>query len=531
MANNPKIEAVITADDKASSVLKNFSNNADTMGQKINHVAKLAAVGVAAAAAGVVAFGVSSVKSYQESEDALAQLNATLASTKGVAGVTAEAATDLANSLQKVTKFSDEEVLSAENLLLTFTNIGKDIFPEATKAVLDMSTALGQDTKSSAIQLGKALQDPILGVTALRRVGVNFNEAQRDVIENLVRTGRAAEAQKLILKELQTEFGGSAEAAGKTFSGQLAILKNQMDEVKESIGLAIVNGLTPLMSKISEFVNTEQFQVWLKSVTEWLSINLPKAVDYIVTTLIPNLKNILDQVWPVISTIVEWLGKFIGFLAENEPALWAFIGVMATLKAAFFINDAVTAFQTSMAAIRSAYATTSSLLSTAIPISIVVGAALVAMQLIIEKGKETIAVLDQLGEAQRKQGESFDSAIKGLRELQRTGTPEQKARATKLLADPRLYSQKGHASGTAYSPGGMVTVGEQGPEQVMLPRGSRVVPHNSVRESNQPAIHITVQAGAYMGNQQDARRYAEMIANALRDVAKMKGTSAMEMLG
>ena len=64
------------------------------------------------------------------------QLNAVLKSTAGVAGVTAQAADDLAKSLEGVTNFDDEAVLSAENLLLTFTKIGKDIFPQTTETVL-----------------------------------------------------------------------------------------------------------------------------------------------------------------------------------------------------------------------------------------------------------------------------------------------------------------------------------------------------------------------------------------------------------
>lgn len=214
----------------------------------------LAKVGAIAGAA-VAGVGVLTAKAYSESEDVIAQTNAILKSTGGIAGVTAEQVGKLSSSLQSVTKYSDETIQSGENMLLTFTNIGQDIFPQATETMLDMSQALGQDVKSSAIQLGKALQDPILGVTALRRVGVNFNDAQRDVIKNLVETGRSAEAQKLILKELQTEFGGSARAAGKTFAGSLIILKNKFNDLEESIGKAVVDTLTPALTAIADWAN------------------------------------------------------------------------------------------------------------------------------------------------------------------------------------------------------------------------------------------------------------------------------------
>lgn len=530
MAANANIKAVITADDRASSVLKKFGDDADKAGRAIGKT--FAAVGVATVAAGAaaVAFGVSAVKSYEESENALAQLNATLTSTGGVAGVTADAAVDLANSLQKVTKFSDEEVLAAENLLLTFTKIGKDIFPEATKTVLDMSTALGQDTKSSAIQLGKALQDPILGVTALRRVGVNFNEAQQDVIRNLVETGRSAEAQRLILEELRIEFGGSAEAAGKTFAGKLAILKNQFDEVKESIGLAIVNGITPFMTKVSEFISSDQFQAWLERLTQWLSVNLPIALDYVTNTLIPNLKSILEQVWPVISIIIEWLGKFIQFLADHTPELWAFIGVLGIMKAAFFINDAVLSFQASMLAIRSAYAVTTGVLSVPIMITIAVAAALAALELIRRKAVETWNEIDRTERAFANMKSAQQDARARLVQLTQTGTPEQRRVAAEQLRKGDAAGTFGNAAGTNFFSGGSTLVGEQGPEVVNLPRGSKITPNNSVRTGQGNTINVIVQAGAYMGNQQDARRYARLIVDSIKDIAKMEGSTAAEVL-
>ena len=238
-----KLEVIITGKDELSGILRGVGNVA--LG--------VAAGGIAALGAGLVGLGVfinDSIQSAMESQNVLAQLNAVLTSTGGVAGVTAQQATDLATSLQKVTRYSDEAVLGGENLLLTFTNIGQDIFPQATGIMLDMSTALGQDVKSSAIQLGKALQDPILGVTALRRVGVNFNEEDQKMIKNLVETGRTAEAQKFIMAELTKEFGGAAEAAGNTFAGKLDILKNQFDDVKESVGLKLIPVLSELMDKV-----------------------------------------------------------------------------------------------------------------------------------------------------------------------------------------------------------------------------------------------------------------------------------------
>ena len=102
----------------------------------------------------IVAFGVSSVKSAQDAELAIADLEAVLKSTGGAAGVTLKELTKMASALQKVTKFSDEEVMSAQGMLLTFTKIGKDIFPDATMAALDMAEKFGMDASQAAITLG-----------------------------------------------------------------------------------------------------------------------------------------------------------------------------------------------------------------------------------------------------------------------------------------------------------------------------------------------------------------------------------------
>ena len=153
-----------------------------------------------------------SVEEQQESIKVGRQTNAVLKSTKGAAGLTAKAVSDLAQALSEKTAVDDEAIQSAENLLLTFTKIGKDTFPAATAAVLDLSAATGTSLKGASIQVGKALQDPVRGLTALRRVGVNFSTDQQEVIKKLVDTGKTAEAQKLILKELAIEFGGSAAA-------------------------------------------------------------------------------------------------------------------------------------------------------------------------------------------------------------------------------------------------------------------------------------------------------------------------------
>jgi hypothetical protein len=196
----------------------------------------------------------SAVKSAAESEAAIADLEAVIKSTGGAAKVTSKAAQDLANSLQQVTKFSDEEILKSEAMLLTFTKIGQDVFPDATKATLDMAQKFGMDASQAAITLGKALNDPIQGVSSLRRIGVMLTDQQEQQIKSFMAVNDIASAQGVILKELSVEVGGAAEAFGATFAGKVAILNNQFDTLKEALGNAIIPTLVKFMEAITPII-------------------------------------------------------------------------------------------------------------------------------------------------------------------------------------------------------------------------------------------------------------------------------------
>ncbi|EJW12731.1 hypothetical protein A33M_1701 [Rhodovulum sp. PH10] len=198
-----------------------------------------AATGLAGAATGALAgffamfTGAKFITATVEQERVEKQLEQTIRSTGGAAGYTADELKKLAATMQQVTKFGDETIIMAEAQLLTFTNIGRDVFPEALEAALDMSTVLGTDLKSNILQVGKALNDPVAGVSALREVGVSFTAQQQQQIKTLVESGRVAEAMRMILAELRVEFGNSARAARQTLGGALESLNNALGDLFE----------------------------------------------------------------------------------------------------------------------------------------------------------------------------------------------------------------------------------------------------------------------------------------------------------
>jgi hypothetical protein len=202
----------------------------------------------------IVAMGAVAFKEFEEAGKVAAQTNAVLRSTGEIAGVSAKQVDDLANSMLHKTGIDDEAIKSGENMLLTFTNIrneagkGNDVFTQATKITADLSVAFGKDMTESAILVGKALQDPVAGMAALQRVGVRLSAQQQQQVRDFAAVGDIASAQKVILKELTTEVGGSANAFGKTMAGQLQIAKQEM----LNAGAAIIMVLAPSLKVLAE---------------------------------------------------------------------------------------------------------------------------------------------------------------------------------------------------------------------------------------------------------------------------------------
>jgi hypothetical protein len=274
-------EYVLMLKDEMSNVASTAFDKVEGKGSALSQ--RFGAVGIAATAMGgaiVGALGMA-VSSAAESEQAMAQLDAVLKSTGGAAGMTRDELTGLADSLQKVTTYDDEAIIGAEALMLTFTKVGKEVFPEAIGAVLDMSTALGQDLQSSTVQLGKALNDPIKGITALSRVGVSFSETQKETIKTMVETGNVLGAQKIILAELSMEFGGSATAAADTLNGALSQLGNSFGNLMEAIGAALLGGEAE-GGGLKGFVQDVRDTV--DSVRAWIEANPTLATGILQTT-------------------------------------------------------------------------------------------------------------------------------------------------------------------------------------------------------------------------------------------------------
>jgi hypothetical protein len=242
-----------------------------------------------------------SLRDAADSQRVLAQTEATLRSTGTTANGTAKQIANLAASLQKNTAFNDEAILSGQNLLLTFKGIqnqageGNDIFNQASSTMLDFARAMNTGPSEAAIKLGKALQDPTRGVTALRKSGVDFTKDQMEMIKSLQESGDLMGAQKIVLAELQSQFGGSAAAYAKTFTGQLESMNNELNDLSEEIGLIVMPAVQGMITEFRELIPVigPQLKAAIESV-DWAS--LTKSVIDLTTFLLQNAQTIANLV-------------------------------------------------------------------------------------------------------------------------------------------------------------------------------------------------------------------------------------------
>jgi hypothetical protein len=258
------------------------------------------------AAAGVVIAGAltmigRSLNDAAESQRVFAQTEAVLKSTGTTANGTASQIAKLAASLQKSTAFNDEAILAGQNLLLTFKGVrnevgeGNDIFNQASQTMLDFARATNSGPTEAAIKLGKALQDPTRGVTALRKSGVDFTKDQMEMIKSLQESGDLMGAQKIVLAELQAQFGGSAAAYANTFSGQLETMNNELNDLSEEIGFMVMPAITGLVTELRDLIPVIGPQ--LKAAIESIDIPaLAKSFADMTTFLVTNATAITNTI-------------------------------------------------------------------------------------------------------------------------------------------------------------------------------------------------------------------------------------------
>lgn len=230
-----------------------------------------------------------------------------------------------ADELGKQTLFNENDFRQAFTLLTSFRTIAVGTYERVTTVAADMAQVLGQDVKSVMLQVAKALEAPEVGLTALQRSGTRFTEQQKEQVKAMVKAGQLAEAQRFILKELETQYGNAAKKAGKAgFAGAVDGLAESFDDFSEKLGSGIepaVNALLGTLTKFFEVVSAipqpvGQFALAVGGVTLAV-VGLTGAINALLGT-----------------KLAVWLATQAGLIAAYGAKMYLAVGAVNAMIAA-----------------------------------------------------------------------------------------------------------------------------------------------------------------------------------------------------
>jgi hypothetical protein len=230
----------------------------------------LKTLGAAAAAFATVAWFQGAADKVDADRAAAARLDAVLKATGGTLGRTSKSLLDYADALEKSTRFSGDAIINAQAVLATFKSVSGETFDEVMTAAADLATVFNTDITSAATQLGKALEDPIKGVSALARSGVSFSEEQKALIQSLVDSNQLLEAQRIVLDQVKGQVDGAAVAVGAAGKGPWHQFGVAVEDTQKSLGVLVLEGMNkvaPMLSAIARGITTV-----VTTFTDWLGL-------------------------------------------------------------------------------------------------------------------------------------------------------------------------------------------------------------------------------------------------------------------
>ena len=356
---------------KAQQELANFGNNAKKA---------LLAVGVASAAVGVglVKFGADSIAAAQNVEQANRRLEQVAKSMDLFGAATAQVSQRLIDFAEKneVLVGVDGEVIKATQAkLLTFKELAKTAdsvggsFDRATMAALDLAAAGFGSAETNATQLGKALQDPIKGITALTRSGVTFTAQEKEKIKALVESGNILEAQNLILSAIETQVGGTAEATAKASDRMKLAFENILESVGEQ--------LLPVFQDFTDEIiaMTPELEQGLAAAAEEVAVILreqvlPAIQDFTNWLSSPEGTQTIKDLAQALVDLIKGFVDFVGFVVANRETIATLAtiigGYVIAVKTATIATGLHSAALQIMAAKNAGAAVTTTTLSTAL---------------------------------------------------------------------------------------------------------------------------------------------------------------------
>lgn len=238
LAGQPASKSLLALNAAANDVKGSVVGLTGNLGPLGSALGAIGPVGLAVGAAlAVVTLGLKAAFEHAaEAEQSFNRLQAVLRATSNTTGLSGKQIAAFADQIESSTLATAEQVQDAAGVMATFRSVTGETFTRAMTLAQDMSAVFGTDLRGSVTQLGKALENPAEGLTALRRIGILFTDSQKDLIQSLVDTGKQAEAQKVILDALESKVGGAGAGEATGLTGATNRLSDAWGNLLEDIG-------------------------------------------------------------------------------------------------------------------------------------------------------------------------------------------------------------------------------------------------------------------------------------------------------
>lgn len=178
------------------------------------------------------------------------KLNNTLQVTGSYAQVSSAQLVTLAESYELLTGKSKEEIIAAQTILARFETLNKQSYPEALRATLAYSRAMGITAEQAAGKLGPALEGNTRGLASLKEAGIVLSSSQKKVLLSLVETGQVAEYQAKLFEILREKVGDASDGYEKNLAKQVARTEIVMEDFGEAIASQVIPALEDVFSEI-----------------------------------------------------------------------------------------------------------------------------------------------------------------------------------------------------------------------------------------------------------------------------------------
>lgn len=585
MANDANIRAVITADDRASKVLSKFGDHVNNEAQRassgFDNFTKRIAIGatIANLATSAIARGVSlitdSIGEAVSRVDTLNNANRTFANMGFTVKETKKAMDDLLKSILGLPTSLNDAVTDVELLASSTNNIGKatKLFKALNDGILGFGGSAEQ-VHTAVIQLSQAFSGGVvhaqdwnsmlnaglgpalnaiakqMGMTigalkdGLSTGSVSVEDFQNRLIALDEKGGGGLKSlQKIVRDSTSGMATGMANAKTAIVRGLADIIKAfgsaNISAAITGIGTAAESALKSLAGLVGAIKNMAD------NVSNYLGPKLDAIWSTIKNNFIPAVSGLITALGPtagvglvaILGLTIDWLNAFLkiitpvlNFLKDNTWIVWGVVGAFVAFKTALAIEKAVAAFQAALLILNGAMIQSGGVAG---------GLRLVMLSLL---GPWEIA-LAIVGVAEVIAGiklvaDELDTLLNKWNRNAKVGLPNSKIQVSGNsdigLTQQLMNAFKGfghNAAGTDNWRGGPTWVGEQGPELVNLPQGSQVIPNNKIGQSQSTTISVNLNAGAFLGSDVEARKFAQTILGHLKDTASSKNMSVAQMLG